>query len=62
MESIPIGTPDAVTGIIAIIICILVVAFLSSSEASLISVNRIRIRNLSEKGNKKAETVKEILS
>ncbi len=61
MESIPIGAPDALTGIVAIIICILVVAFLSSSEASLISVNRIRIRNLADRGNKKAAVVREIL-
>jgi len=62
MESIPIGSPSELTGIVAIIICILVVAFLSSSEAALISVNRIRIRSLAEKGNKKASLVKDILS
>jgi putative hemolysin len=62
MESIPIGSPGELFGIIAIIVCICIVAFLSSSEASLISVNRIRIRNLAEKENKNAKTIQSILS
>ncbi len=62
MEAIPIGLSNNVIGIIAIIVCILIVAFLSSSEASLISVNRIRIRNLAEKDNKRAKLVESILS
>ena len=62
MEAIPIGFSNNVVGIIAIIVCILIVAFLSSSEASLISVNRIRIRNLAEKENKRARLVEAILS
>ncbi len=61
MESIPIGTPDELVGFIAIVVCICVVAFLSSSEASLISANRIRMRNLAEKGNRSAQVVESIL-
>ncbi len=62
MEAIPLGSPGNLVGIIAIVVCILIVAFLSSSEASLISVNRIRIRNLAEKKNKRAKLVQSILS
>ncbi len=62
MEAIPLGSTGNLMGIIAIIVCILIVAFLSSSEASLISVNRIRIRNLAEKKNKRARLVQSILS
>ncbi len=45
-----------------LLFCISCVAFFSSSEAALISVNRIRIRNLSEKGNKKAKAVERVVS
>jgi len=62
MESIPIGVSDQFFGIISIVVCICIVAFLSSSEASLISVNRIRIRNLAEKRNTSAAVVQTILS
>lgn len=61
MEGIPIEGSGNLFSLIAIIICILIVAFLSGSEASLISVNKIRIRNLSEKANKSAKTVEDIL-
>ncbi len=62
METIPISSPNNVVGLIAIIVCILIVAFLSSSEASLISVNRIRIKNLAEKDDKRAKLVQSILA
>jgi CBS domain containing-hemolysin-like protein len=62
MESIPIGSTNNLLGLAAIVVCIAIVAFLSSSEASLISVNRIRIRNLKEKRDKRAEIVNSILS
>lgn len=45
-----------------LIFCISCVAFFSSSEAALISVNRIRIRNLCEKGNKNAKAVERVVS
>lgn len=62
MESIPIGSPDNLLGVVAIIVCIAIVAFLSSSEASLISVNKIRLRNLTEKKDRRAQIVTNILS
>ncbi|RMG75081.1 MAG: HlyC/CorC family transporter [Nitrospirae bacterium] len=62
MEAIPLDSPSNLFGVILIIICILIVAFLSSSEASLISVNRIRIRNLAEKEDRRAKLVQTILS
>jgi len=45
---------------IIIIICLLLIALLSSSEVAFISVNRIRLRHLIEKGNKKAEIAQRI--
>lgn len=45
-----------------LIFCISCVAFFSSSEAALISVNRIRVRNLCEKGNKNAKAVERVVS
>ncbi|NOY64994.1 MAG: HlyC/CorC family transporter [Nitrospirae bacterium] len=62
MEAIPISIPSNLIGIIAIVVCVLIVAFLSSSEASLISVNRIRMKHLAENGDKKAKIVQSILS
>lgn len=62
METIPISFSNDLAGLAAIIVCICVVAFLSSSEASLISVNKIRMRHLAEKGEKRAGIVQSILS
>jgi putative hemolysin len=62
MESIPIGVAADLSGFIAIIICICLVAFLSSSEAALISVNKLRIKHLAEKNNKSAQIIQTILT
>jgi len=43
-----------------IIVCIIFIALLSSSEVAFISLNRIRLRNLIEKGNSKAEIAQKI--
>jgi len=43
-----------------IIVCIIFIALLSSSEVAFISLNRIRLRNLIEKGNTKAEIAQKI--
>ena len=43
-----------------IIVCIIFIALLSSSEVAFISLNRIRLRNLIEKGNAKAEIAQRI--
>jgi CBS domain containing-hemolysin-like protein len=45
--------PDFLSFLI-IIVCIIFIALLSSSEVAFISVNRLRLRHLAEKGNKKA--------
>jgi len=57
METIPLANPDPTISIMIIILCVFFVAFFSSSEASLISVSRIRIRSLVEKGDKNAMAV-----
>lgn len=59
MESIPLHADPAIS-VIVIILCILGVAFFSSSEASLISVNRLRIRSLAEKGDRRAKAVQRL--
>jgi len=63
MESLPLPHHfDPLTTGIIIALCILCVAFFSSSEASLISVSRLKIRSLAEKGNKKALSVQRLRS
>lgn len=57
MESLPIPQADPVISVVVIIMCVLCVAFFSSSEAALISVSRLKIRGLVEKGNKQAKAV-----
>ena len=44
-----------------LLVSILVVAFFSSSEASLISVNKFRIRHLAEQGNKSAQAASKVI-
>lgn len=43
--------------LIIIIFCIIMSAFFSATETAFSSLNRIRIRNMAEKGNKKAQLV-----
>ena len=45
---------------IIIIICLIFIALLSSSEVAFISVNRMRLRHLIEKGSKNAEIVQKL--
>jgi len=47
--------------ITAIVVCITLVAFFNSAEASLIPVNKIRIRYLAEQGNRSAQVVTRVL-
>lgn len=47
--------------ITVIVVCITLVAFFSSAEASLISVNKLRIRYLAEQGNRSAQVVTRVL-
>jgi putative hemolysin len=51
--------PDPLSFLI-IIFCLILIALLSSSEVAFIAVNRIRLRNLIEKGNTSAKTVQKI--
>ncbi|HLB25546.1 MAG TPA: hemolysin family protein [Nitrospirota bacterium] len=60
MESIPLPHPDPLISIIIILVCVLCVAFMSGSEASLISVSRLRMRSLAEKGDKNAKAVQRL--
>lgn len=48
---------SVVTQLIILLILLILSAFFSSAETALTTVNRIRIRNLAEEGNKKAKTV-----
>ena len=47
--------------IIIIVLALMGSAFISASEASIIAVNRVRIRNLSDRGNKKASAIEKTL-
>ncbi len=60
METISLFLPDPFTTVLIILACILFVAFFSSSEAALISVSRLTIRSLVEKGDKAASSVQRL--
>ncbi len=47
-------------GFLIIILCLIFIALLSSSEVAFIAFNRIRIRHLIEKGSSRAETAQKI--
>ena len=44
-----------------VVLCLVVVAFFTSSEASLISVNKFRVRHLAEQGNHSARAVLKVV-
>lgn len=48
---------DAVIQLLVLLILLALSAFFSSSETALVTVNKIRMRNLAENGNKQAEVV-----
>ncbi|MFR1854442.1 MAG: HlyC/CorC family transporter [Beduini sp.] len=50
------------TKIIIFLICLLLSAFFSASETALLSVNKIRMRSLSEEGDSRAKVVERLLS
>lgn len=52
---------DPGLSIIFLIFCIIMVAVLASSEAAVLSVNKIRIRDLTERGDKKAQAVSDLV-
>ncbi len=52
---------DLLPSVVLIIFCIIMVGILASSEAGILSVNKIRIKNLENNGDKKAKAVSELL-
>ena len=54
-------TSDSSTSVLIIIFCILFSAYFSATETAFSSLNRIRIKNLAEKGDKKAKLVLDLL-
>lgn len=58
--TLPIGDWNVLVSLAVLVISLLMVAFFSSSEASLISVRKTRIRSLAEKGNRAAEAAKNL--
>lgn len=60
--AIPISLNNDILIIMLIAICIIIVAFFSSSEAALMSVNKLKIKHLIEKGNKNAASVDRIIA
>ena len=59
---VPIPIQDNGIILIILIFCVCAVSFFSSSEAALIAVNRIRLKNLVEKGNKNAIAAEKVVS
>ncbi|MGE5707409.1 MAG: CNNM domain-containing protein, partial [Bacteroidota bacterium] len=59
--TVPLGPINSGTGLFLLLLCLLGVAFFSSSEAAIISVSKIRIRNLAEKEDPKAKAVQRLL-
>ena len=59
--SVDLGISNLYIQAILVVGSIVLVAFFSSAEASLISVNKLRIRYLAEQGNRSAQTVAKVL-
>ncbi len=60
--SIPLPVPSLSIGILILVFSLLLVGFLSSSEAALISVNKIRIREKAENGSRSAQAILKLLN
>jgi putative hemolysin len=58
--ALPVGEPNTMVSVLILLISMLMVAFFSSSEASLISVSKIRIQSLAQKGNRAAQVAKDL--
>jgi putative hemolysin len=58
--ALPITGSNVLVSVAILLISILMVAFFSSSEASLISVSKIRIRSLAEQGNRAAQLARSL--
>ena len=46
-----------IVSLIIILICVMLSAYFSATETSFTSLNRIRMKNMAEKGDKRAEPV-----
>lgn len=53
--------PPSLINLLIIVLSLLAVAVLSSAEASMIAVNKVRLRNLVEKGDSRARSAQKIL-
>ena len=54
--------PTQITNVIIFVILIIFSGIFSCTETAFLSVNKIRMRNLAEEGNKRALTVEKLLS
>lgn len=50
-----------IVSLIIILICVMLSAYFSATETSFTSLNRIRMKNMAEKGDKRAELVLKLL-
>jgi CBS domain containing-hemolysin-like protein len=58
--TLPLAPVTPTTGLAILAICLLGIAFFSSSEAAIISVNKIRLRHLAEKGAPRAKALQRL--
>jgi CBS domain containing-hemolysin-like protein len=56
--TLPLVTPP--TGLLVLAICLLGIAFFSGSEAAIVSVNKIRLRHLADKGSARAQALQRL--
>ena len=54
-------TSDSSTSVLIIVLCILFSGYFSATETAFSSLNRIRIKNMAEKGDKRAKLVLDML-
>lgn len=59
--TVSLGTSNLYIQAVILLVSIIAVAFFSSAEASLISVNKLRIRYLAERGNRSARSVMQVV-
>jgi Hemolysins and related proteins containing CBS domains len=58
--TLPSAPVSPTTGLVLLALCLLGIAFFSSSEAAIISVNKIRLRHLAEKGSAGAKALQRL--
>ena len=60
--TVTFGITNTYFQVLILLVSIVMVAFFSSAEASLISTNKVRLRYLAEQGNRSAQVVNRVLS